>query len=93
MKEFCESFEFYSRTRKLIRRSAGVDLALKANPPVNVADLACGHGLTGILYAMFEKDVECVWLVDVKKTQSLTNVFRVQLFIVLMPMISLQSLL
>ena len=41
MKEFCESFEFFARVRKTIRRP-------------RVVDLCGGHGFTGILFALFE---------------------------------------
>ena len=51
LKEVCESFEFFERVRASVRA------------PV-IADLAAGHGLTGLLFALFERDVECVVLVD-----------------------------
>ncbi len=51
VKEYTESFEFFTRVRKGIREPT-------------VVDLCCGHGLTGILFAMFERDVERVLLVD-----------------------------
>ncbi len=51
VKEVLESFELFGRVRKCVRR------------PV-VADLCCGHGLLGILFAMFERDVEHVILID-----------------------------
>lgn len=50
-KEVLESFEFFARARRRVRR------------PV-VADLCCGHGLVGILYGVFHRDVEQVLLVD-----------------------------
>ena len=53
VKEFSESFEFFTRIRKPIRRKV-------------VVDLCCGHGLTGILFAIFEREVEQVFLVDRK---------------------------
>jgi hypothetical protein len=78
MKEFTESFEFFSRTRTLIRGTRNqVSNGNNGNSGSNVADLACGHGLTGILFAVFEKSVERVWLVDRKKTKSLSAVFQV----------------
>ena len=51
MKEFSESFEFFTRTRRKMRASI-------------VTDLCCGHGLTGLLFAIFEREVEQVHLVD-----------------------------
>ncbi|NCG20668.1 MAG: hypothetical protein GWP91_16790 [Rhodobacterales bacterium] len=51
LKEVCESFEFFERVRRAVRA------------PV-VADLAAGHGLTGLLFAVFERKVESVVLVD-----------------------------
>lgn len=51
VKEVVESFEFFERVRRRVRR------------PV-VADLCCGHGLTGLLFAALERTVERVVLVD-----------------------------
>lgn len=51
IKEVLESFEFFGRIRKSVRRET-------------VADLCCGHGLLGILFAMFERDVKRVILID-----------------------------
>lgn len=51
MKEFAESIEFFHRVRRPVRA------------PV-VADLCCGHGFTGLLLALFQRQVEEVWLVD-----------------------------
>ena len=56
LKEVLESFEFHRRTRKRIRGS-------------NVADLCCGHGFTGLLFAT-EKQVEQVTLIDQRRTKS-----------------------
>lgn len=50
-KEVLESFEFFACVRKRIRGEA-------------VADLCCGHGLVGILFAMFHHDVQHVCLLD-----------------------------
>jgi SAM-dependent methyltransferase len=50
-KEVLESFEFYACVRKQIRAAC-------------VADLCCGHGLVGILFAMFERRVDRVILID-----------------------------
>ncbi len=51
VKEFFESVEFFVRVRKRLRARI-------------VADLCCGHGLTGMLFALFEPHVERVILVD-----------------------------
>ena len=51
LKEIIESFEFFQRIRKRVRR------------PV-VADFCCGHGLVGILFALLERSVEEVYLLD-----------------------------
>lgn len=51
VKEVFETFEFFTRIRKLTRS------------PV-MADLCCGHGLLGILFAMYEREVEQVFLID-----------------------------
>jgi hypothetical protein len=51
LKEFLESCEFYARTRRRVRGPL-------------MADLCCGHGLTGILFALFEKQVVEVTLID-----------------------------
>ena len=51
IKEVLESFEFFARVRKQTRAAC-------------VADLCCGHGLIGVLFAMFEKRVDRVILAD-----------------------------
>ena len=50
-KEVLESFEFYACVRNEIRCT-------------EVADLCCGHGLVGVMFAMFERAVERVTLLD-----------------------------
>lgn len=50
-KELLESFEFYACVRKRVSCES-------------IADLCCGHGLVGILFAMFERDVDDVCLLD-----------------------------
>jgi len=57
IKEVLESFEFFARIRKSTKTKT-------------VADLCCGHGLLGILFAMFERDVERVILVDQNEPES-----------------------
>ncbi len=54
IKEVLESFETFSRIRRRLRA------------PV-VADLCCGHGLTGLIFAAVERSVEQVVLLDYKK--------------------------
>lgn len=56
-KELVETFEFFSRTRKTIKAAC-------------VADLCCGHGLLGLLFAVFERKVERVILVDKMEPES-----------------------
>ena len=51
IKELFESFEFFARVRKLIRAP-------------QMADLCAGHGLTGVLFALYERSVERVILID-----------------------------
>lgn len=54
VKELIESFEFFARVRRRVRAP-------------RVADLCCGHGLTGALFAVFERDVEEVMLLDKRR--------------------------
>ena len=51
IKEVMETFEFFARTRKTTKATC-------------VADLCCGHGLLGLLFAVFERKVTQVILVD-----------------------------
>lgn len=51
IKEILEAFEFFARIRKEVRSEC-------------VVDLCCGHGLLGVLFAIFERKVEKVILVD-----------------------------
>lgn len=57
IKEVLECFEFFERVRKEIRAPC-------------VVDLCCGHGLLGILFALFERRVERVILVDERQPLS-----------------------
>ena len=50
-KEVLESFEFFARVRKHVRTA-------------ELVDLCAGHGLVGVLFALFERRVERVLLVD-----------------------------
>ncbi|KAJ1491032.1 hypothetical protein T484DRAFT_1934118 [Baffinella frigidus] len=56
-KEFFEAAEFYHRVRRRVRRAT-------------VVDLACGHGLTGIMFAALERTVSRVVLVDSRRPAS-----------------------
>ena len=51
VKEVAESFEFFQRVRHRLNGRV-------------VADLCCGHGLVGMLFALLERKVERVILVD-----------------------------
>ena len=51
VKEVLESFEFFERVRTALRGPC-------------VVDLLCGHGLVGALFAVFERAVERVVLLD-----------------------------
>jgi hypothetical protein len=53
-KEVWESFEVVARARRALRG------------PVLV-DLCCGHGLAGLLCAVFERELEELWLVDERR--------------------------
>lgn len=57
LKELLESFEFVGRVRRRLRA------------PV-MADLCCGHGLTGIVFAAFERQVTRVVLLDQREPDS-----------------------
>lgn len=57
MKEVLESFEFFAAVRKDVRA------------PVMV-DLCAGHGLVGVLFALYERKVQRVQLVDSKPPAS-----------------------
>ena len=63
MKEFCESVEFFARVRKHVKNSA------------HVADLCCGHGFTGMLFAVFEKSAQRVFLLDRVRPPAFESIF------------------
>jgi len=56
-KELFEATETFALARKVVRRPA-------------VADLCCGHGLAGVLFALFERSVERVILIDRERPAS-----------------------
>ena len=58
IKEVLECFEFVARIRKDLRSEYMVDLC-------------CGHGLVGMLFALFEPKVTSVTLIDIKEPPSL----------------------
>lgn len=60
-KEVLESFEFFACVRKRIRSR-------------NMADLCCGHGLVGVLFAICERAVENVVLLDKVRPPSFDRV-------------------
>ena len=53
LKELLESIEFFLRVRKHLKSP-------------KIKDLCCGHGLVGLLFAIFEDDVQEVELIDIK---------------------------
>jgi len=57
VKEVLETFELFGRIRKTVRSTF-------------VADLFCGHGLLGILFAIFERNVDRVLMIDRKQPDS-----------------------
>ena len=63
LKELLESFEFFTRVRRRLRAP-------------DMADLCCGHGLTGILFAAFEEAVHHVVLLDREHPQAADRLLR-----------------
>jgi hypothetical protein len=57
VKELIESFEFFQRVRHRIASE-------------HVADLCCGHGMVGVLFALLERKVKHVYLLDLKFPKS-----------------------
>jgi len=57
IKEVLECFEFVARIRKDLRSE-------------HMVDLCCGHGLVGILFALFEPKVKSVALIDKREPPS-----------------------
>ena len=64
IKEVMETFEFFARTRKTTKAAC-------------VADLCCGHGLLGLLYAVFERKVARVVLLDKLEPESRSKLIAV----------------
>ena len=63
MKEYAESLEFFARTRKAMKSEV-------------VADLCCGHGFTGLLFAAVERSVKRVYLVDKQRPAAFTRLLE-----------------
>jgi len=63
LKELFESAEMFERVRRRLRAP-------------HVADLCCGHGLTGVLFAMYERRVERVTLIDQRRPGSFDAVLE-----------------
>lgn len=57
IKEVLESFEYFASIRKKVKAEA-------------MCDLCCGHGFVGILFAIFERKVSKVYLVDRTEPES-----------------------
>lgn len=57
VKEVCESFEVYACVHKRLKSH-------------KVIDLCCGHGLTGLLFAIFNPEIKEVILLDHQKSES-----------------------
>ena len=64
IKEIMETFEFFARARKTTKAAC-------------VADLCCGHGLLGLLFAVFERKVEQVVLLDKFEPESRAKLIAV----------------
>jgi len=63
-KEVVEAFEFFGVVRKYLRRAP------------NVVDLCSGHGLAGLLFAVFERRTERVLLCDKRRPNCFDQVLR-----------------
>jgi hypothetical protein len=57
LKELLESVEFWRRVRRRLRAP-------------HLADLCCGHGLTGLVFALMERSVQRVTLLDSSRPQA-----------------------
>jgi hypothetical protein len=86
MKEWTESFEFFTRCRKAMvvrRRGSRKEEEVSSSSSSSgggggfeLADLCCGHGLTAILWAVFERRVSRCILVDEKRPASHDAIMR-----------------
>jgi hypothetical protein len=68
-KELCESFEFFARVRRPLYRTG----RNAPRAPV-LADLCSGHGLVGALFALYERSIERVLLIDERPPPSRAKV-------------------
>lgn len=57
IKEILESFEYFARIRRKVKAES-------------MCDLCCGHGFVGLLFAIFERGVNTVYLVDRTEPES-----------------------
>lgn len=63
IKEVLECFEYFHRIRRQTRAKV-------------VADLCCGHGLLGLLFAIYERKVDKVLLVDKNEPESRQKIIK-----------------
>ena len=85
IKEFSESMEFFTHVRKqwrsVVRRERKqlhLDHKNQAAPPPPssiVVDLCCGHGFTGLLFAIFERECSQVILSDRTRPKSFAKIY------------------
>ena len=69
MKEFSESVEFFTHVRSRWRK------VIKTTPEATViVDLCCGHGFTGMLFAIFERSCQKVILCDRSRPKSFSKI-------------------
>ena len=64
IKEVAEAFEFFAVVRKYLRHSTAI------------ADLCSGHGLAGLLFAVYERRTTEVFLCDRRKPAHFEHVWR-----------------
>lgn len=67
IKEAIEAFEFFAAVRKYLRKTSAV------------VDLCCGHGLAGILFAIYERRTTRAILCDRRKPDHFEHVWRASL--------------
>ena len=66
IKEVTEAFEFYAAIRKHVRNEC-------------IVDLCCGHGLAGLLFAVFDRKTQKVMLCDRSRPRGFELVWRAAL--------------
>lgn len=62
IKEVVEAFEFHERVRRRVRAP-------------ELVDMCCGHGLAGMLFALLDREVERVTLLDKRRPASFAAVY------------------